>query len=117
MYVADIAALFLAFAALYAIVALVVVVVFVIHSLVGAVQYVIAVHAHAVLKLPLLAIPLQYAVLHVGHHVEVLVELFVDLLVILLVSPFVDHLVFHLVKWHVFHLELLVVQLCILIIK
>ena len=45
MYAADIAALFLAFAALYAIVALVVVVVFVIHSLVGAVQYVIAVHA------------------------------------------------------------------------
>ena len=92
MYAADIAALFLAFAAPYAIVALVVVVVFVIHSLVGAVQYVIAVHAHAVLKLQ------QYAVLHAGHHVEVLAELLADLLVILLANPFADHLVFLLVK-------------------
>ena len=98
MYAADIAALFLAFAAPYAIVALVVVVVFVIHSLVGAVQYVIAVHAHAVLKLQLLAIPLQYAVLNAGHHVEVLAELLADLLVILLANPFADHLVFLLVK-------------------
>ena len=117
MYVVDIAALIHAFAAPYAIVALVVVVVFVILSLVGAVQYVIAVHAHAALKLLLLVIPLQYAVLPVDPHVEALVELHADLLVILLVNLFVDHLVFLLVKWLAFHLELLVVQLCILIIK
>ena len=117
---ADIVAPIPAFAAQYVIAPPVVAVVSVdpIHA--GVVQFVIVVLAHVVLKL-LLAIQLPlYAIRRADLHVEAhvgLLELLVDLLAIRLVNLFVGHLVFHLAKSLAFLLELLVIQLCTLIIK